>query len=192
MRFSRLVFIATAVAAFAGVTGYVNAQTAAPSTATQCEDPKVFDRLPRLPDGCQRERISASGGLRPGEGLARRSAESEWKRQVITKYGERFQNFDNAACRRSECVPGAISGLTRCTVTAIPCARKPVFEGSGSIAVGGLNPDEIKEIQRLLKVKADGNFGAGSVAALQRWQRSQKLVDDGVPTRDILERLRKR
>jgi hypothetical protein len=163
----------------------VNAQT-----QIQCDSADVFKRLPALPDGCQRERINGSGGMRPTENLARGSAEKEWKREVVTKYGERFQNWANAVCKRSECVPAAIGGLTRCSVSAIPCAKKPTFEGSGSAAVA-LSSDEVKEVQRLLKVKADGNWGSGSTAALEKWQAAKKLPVTGIPTKDILEQLRK-
>ena len=41
------------------------------------------------------------------------------------------------------------------------------------------------------KGAADGKFGERTSDALQRWQRSKKLDEDGLPTRDNLEKLRK-
>jgi len=184
--------IVTAIA-FAGVAGSIllSDESVAQSAVSICDSPKIFDQLPKPPNGCQRELIQSSGGLRPTEGLARGSAEKEWRRQVITKYGERFQSWANAACRRSECVPGAIAGLTRCTVSAIPCAQAPSYEGSSSVPVADLTIDEVKEMQRRLGVNADGLFGPKSVAALQAWQRRNGFFDDGAPTRAALEALRK-
>jgi hypothetical protein len=157
-----------------------------------CDDPKIVDKLPKLPDGCQKERITAAGNQRPSLGWANRSAENAWKDQVLTKYGERFITWGNSACSKQECVPGALAGFKRCTYSGFPCARKPVFEG-----VYELSTAEIQEMQRLLsklgfyKGAADGKFGERTSDALQRWQRSKKLDEDGLPTRDNLEKLRK-
>ena len=74
---------------------------------------------------------------------------------------------------------------------------KPTFEGGGPVPVANaaahtvaLSPDETKEVQRLLKVEADGDFGKVSITKLRAFQRSQKLEETNVPTREILERLR--
>ena len=192
MRLSKSIVVAAAVLTTAIWSVVANGQTT--KTEAQCNDPKLLDKLPPLPGGCQRERINATGGMRPTTGLALGSAEKEWRREVVTKYGERFLNLQYAVCQKTECVPAAISGLKRCSVSAIPCAVKATFVGGASIAVAGLTADETKEIQKLLKVKADGNFGPASVAALQKWQRSQKppLKDDGEPTKAILEQLKKK
>lgn len=159
-------------------------------TQNQCEGNNIFKILEDKKFDCKRERITGSGGMRPTMNLAMGSGEKEWKREVVSKFGERYQTLPNAVCRSTECVDAAIGGLKRCTVSAIPCAKKPVFEGSASIS-SALSNDEIKEIQKLLKVKADGNFGSGSVAALQKWQNANKMKDDGIPTKDVLEKLRK-
>lgn len=187
---TRLAAIAAmSVIPFAVAAQFATVQAQSP---TQCDDGKIFAILQAQKSDCQKERISGSGGMRPTEGLARGSAEKEWKREVLTKYGERYQNWANAVCKKSECVPAAIGGLTRCSISGIPCAVKPKFEGSGSATVVGLTSDEVKEMQRLLKVKADGNFGSGSVNALLRYQRANKLPEIGEPTKDMLERLRKK
>jgi len=76
-----------------------------------------------LPEGCKHERITAAGEqtlgvVRSKHYLARKA----WQRQVIDKYGERFQQWEHAACRTVECGPGSISGYSRCTYSAFPCA----------------------------------------------------------------------
>jgi hypothetical protein len=188
MRLSKLTVAATgAVLATAAWSLVGSAQTI--KSATECSDPKLFDKLPKLPQGCQREKITASGGMRPTTGLAMGSAEKEWRREVVTKYGERFLNLDFAVCQSTECVPAAISGLKRCSISAIPCAVRGTFVGGSSASVT-LSEDEIKEIQRFLKVKADGKWGSGSTSALERWQRSQKMAESGEPTKEILDRIR--
>jgi hypothetical protein len=178
---------------FAGVMFVSLASAVAPAQAQiSCDDPKIVDKLPKLPDGCQKERITASGNQRPSLAWANRSAENAWKDQVLTKYGERFITWGNAACAKQECVPGALAGFKRCTYSGFPCARKPVFED-----VYELNTSEIMEMQRLLakagyyKSGADGKFGEKTSEALQKWQRAKKLNEDGLPTRANLEALRK-
>lgn len=157
-----------------------------------CEDPKIVDKLPKLPDGCQKERITASGNQRVGLRWANSSAENAWKDQTLTKFGERFITWANAACPKEECVPGALAGFKRCTYSGFPCAHKPVF-GEG---VYELSTSEIQEMQRLLtkygyRQGTDGKFGEKTSEALQKWQRSKKITDDGLPTRENLDKLRK-
>lgn len=156
-----------------------------------CDDPKIVDRLPKLPGGCQKERISASGNQRPSFFWARKSVEDHWQDQVINKYGERFAQPAKAACARQECGPSAIPGFTRCTLSGYPCATTPYLWD-----VIELNRAEVEELQQLLTrasfpCKVDGKFGEKTHSALQRWQRSRNLPDDGRPTMQNLERLRK-
>lgn len=156
-----------------------------------CDSPSVAERLPKLPNGCQKERISAAGHERPTMIWAQRSAADTWQDQVLTKYGERFARWGLAACARQECVPAAIPGFTRCTLTGFPCATRPQLEGVLELSKG-----EVEEMQRLLNrfgydVEVDGAFGGKTAYALERWQRSRKLVPDGLPTRENLEKLRK-
>jgi hypothetical protein len=160
-----------------------------PAVAAEfCDEPSVADRLPKPPDGCQRELISASGNQRPTMFWAQKSAEEHWRDQVFNKYGERFGRWDRAACPKVDCGPSTITGFSRCTYSAYPCASKPYLETE-------LTGDEIRELQQLLKkrgypTKVDGLFGANTHEALRRWQRSQKIDDDGLPTRANLDRLR--
>lgn len=156
-----------------------------------CDDASIVDKLPKLPDGCQTERISASGNQRPTFNWARRSVEDHWQDQVINKFGERFADPEKAACPKQECGPSTIAGFTRCSFSGFPCATKPYIED-----LLELTSDEITEMQKLLrqhgeKLKADGRFGSKTHDALMHWQKKNGLAPDGLPTKENLERLRK-
>jgi hypothetical protein len=165
---------------------------AAPAQADMtCDDDSIVSKLPKPPNGCQTERVSASGNQRPTLYWARKSVEDHWQDQVINKFGERYADPEHAACARQECSPSTIPGFTRCSYSGYPCVRKPDLAD-----VLELNSEEIEEMQTLLtrqgfKVVADGKFGARTHDALQSWQQSKSLPDDGRPTKEILERLRK-
>lgn len=155
-----------------------------------CDDGRVAERLPKPPNGCHSERVTASGNQRPTIAWAQRSAEDAWKDQVLTKFGERFRVYANAACAKQECVPGAITGMYRCTFSGFPCAVRPSIPGTLE-----LSASEVEEMQRLLgqkgfKVTVDGKLGPKTQQALERWQRREKLVVDGQATRANLSKLR--
>jgi hypothetical protein len=69
-------------------------------------------------------RIQASGRLTFG---IARSAESlalkAWRNQVVYMYGERYLDWNKAACKEVICGPGSITGTRRCTYSAFPCPR---------------------------------------------------------------------
>ena len=201
--------------------------------------PAVWPYLPELPKGCQRERIQASGELSFNVfRKASQIAEASWQREVLTKYGERFQDLRFAACKNVLCVKGAVSGTERCTISAYPCASdmgepaKAAVERLASLddqnvlpedfrrteerreavreerreereerreeraEIRELNPQEVRELQRLLNragymVHPDGVFGDESRDALSAWERRAGLRDDGYPTYEALERLRR-
>src|SRR3974377_532090 len=76
-----------------------------------------------LPQACQKERTQASG--RGGFNIinsAEKIANEAWRRESVTKYGERFSEVKYMACRRVLCVRGSIAGTTRCTISGFPCA----------------------------------------------------------------------
>ncbi len=78
---------------------------------------------PELPPACKHDRITAAGEqtlgvIRSKHYLARKA----WQRQVIDKFGERFQQWEKAACPKTECGPGSIAGYTRCEYSAYPCS----------------------------------------------------------------------
>jgi hypothetical protein len=179
-----------------------------------CDSPEVREHLPPAPQGCHAERITAAGGIsygiiRSADYLAREA----WRRLVIEKYGERFQQWNLAACPKVECVPGAIAGTKRCTYSGYPCSPDVDLKRVAKLsedrgATGGderferererqraLDESEITEMQRLLgragfKTSIDGEFGERTSEALIKWQRKLGLPEDGLPTYENLERLR--
>ena len=150
------------------------------------------DIAKQLPEGCKRELVAASGNQRPITIWARRSARNHWRDQVVTRFGERFARWGEAACPRQECVPASLSGFTRCTLKGYPCVVKP------DLAVPlDLSTTEVKEMQRLLnrlvksaKLAIDGEFGPKTARALEEWQRANDQTINGAPTRENLEKLR--
>ena len=76
-----------------------------------------------LPASCQQERVQASGRVSFNIiNSAEKIANEAWRRESVTKYGERFSEVKYMACRRVLCVRGSISGTHRCTISGFPCA----------------------------------------------------------------------
>jgi Putative peptidoglycan binding domain len=183
-----------------------------------CAAREAAELLPPLPTGCHKERITAAGEqtlgiVRSAEHLGRKA----WQRQVVDKYGERFQQWENAACRAIECVPGSLAGSRRCTYSAYACspevdtrvladlrrdrgagpAPADFYDRSASDDRGRreLRSEEIAELQRLLRqagydVSVDGQFGEQTSEALIKWQRRTGSSGDGEATFRNLELLR--
>ena len=90
---------------------------------TLCESSAVEDYLPPLPHGCQRKRIEAAGNLSFG---ILRSAETlglkAWQHQVLMRFGERFQDWKHAVCKKVECSAAVMEGSRRCLYSAYPCS----------------------------------------------------------------------
>jgi peptidoglycan hydrolase-like protein with peptidoglycan-binding domain len=53
----------------------------------------------------------------------------------------------------------------------------------------GAKGDAVKRMQAALRIKADGDFGPGTEAALKRWQAANGLVADGVAGPKTLSKL---
>ena len=157
-----------------------------------CSNSKIVERLPKLPDGCQKERIESAGNQRPSQGWAKNSARDAWRDQVQRKFGERFTQFTNAACPKEECSPAAIAGFSRCTLSGFPCARPVVLDG-----VYELSSAEVQELQKLLnkylKVKGsvDGKFGEKTGRYLEQWLKIKNSNNEPLPNRANLDLLRK-
>jgi hypothetical protein len=215
-RWFRLLPIVTMAAA----SGAFSASSQADSLC-DAPPPVVQRNLPPLPRGCQGERIQASGGLSFNVvRSAEKIAEAAWQREVLTKYGERFQDITYAACVKSLCVKGSISGTRRCTITGFPCAadmedrdknavkqlatryvdddyrdrdrRDGDRPGPGRRDYSDLDQRDIIELQRFLGVSADGVFGDQSQDALRSFRRRAGLRTDGPPNRDDLDMIRRR
>lgn len=84
--------------------------------------PAVAKFLPPLPKGCHAKRIEASGALAYRKGADKEKAIAAWKREVISQFGERFEDVTVAACYEERCGSGSVSGFSRCTISAFPCA----------------------------------------------------------------------
>jgi hypothetical protein len=166
-----------------------SAPTIAESLNCDDSDQKIAEKLPKLPNGCQKIRVTSSGNGRPSKWWAHQSAENAWKDQALTKFGERFAVWGNSACQKEECVPAALAGFTRCTISGFPCAP-------GQNLQIPLTREEVEEMQHILRrlgyrVEVDGSFGPGTASALERWQRDTRNTVDGLPTAENLEKLRK-
>jgi Putative peptidoglycan binding domain len=95
----------------------------APHAGTVCDSPDVIKYLPPLPSGCQIQRIEATGGLSFGiVHSPEQRAEAAWRRQVVFLFGERYQDWQKAACKKVYCVHPLIAGSRRCVYSAFPCA----------------------------------------------------------------------
>jgi hypothetical protein len=172
-----------------------------------------------LPPSCQKERLQASGRVSFNiVHSAEKIANEAWRREAVTKYGERFAEVRYMACKRVLCVRGSIAGTQRCTIAGFPCAAdmndqekalvRQVESGVGAVAPGGYQPpvtfgtdpdnyraemtslreDDVKRLQELLGVNPDGDFGPESFRALREFRRSAGIRADGPPTREDLER----
>jgi hypothetical protein len=76
-----------------------------------------------LPPSCKRERVQASGRVSFNIiNSAEKIANEAWRREAVTKFGERFADTKYMACRRVLCVRGSIAGTKRCTISGFPCA----------------------------------------------------------------------
>ncbi|MGO9486676.1 MAG: peptidoglycan-binding domain-containing protein [Rhodomicrobium sp.] len=126
-----------------------------------------------------------------------------WRRQVVTKYGERFQDFDFAACPRYLCVKGGIAGTKRCTVSGFPCAADMTEEDKARIqhALSGGPADYDQDRGRTDRTyRADrtdraGDFSTLEESEIQELQRLLGVNPDGIfgdQSQDALRQFRRR
>jgi putative chitinase len=59
-------------------------------------------------------------------------------------------------------------------------APKAVPAASGGVLRKGAKGDAVKRMQAALRIKADGDFGPGTEAALKKWQARNGLTADGI------------
>ncbi len=185
-----------------------SAEQAAPQQAgplparreTRCDIPE-----PPLPAACKKERIQASGKI--GWFRPQQFGKRAWEAQAKTRFGERFADFQKAACGHEECVhAGEIGVGLRCTYTAYPCSPDvtPVQLAALNRSLADLlNDAEQKELSTLLnqaiaqKIVKDldckkCNADQRREKALRAWRKQQGLPDDGGPTVADLDTLRHR
>jgi hypothetical protein len=112
---------------------------------TACESEAVQEYLPPLPRGCQKQRISATGGMTFGvvqspERLARKS----WEHQVIFFFGERYLDWEKAACKKVYCVHASFAGSRRCSYSAFPCASDTDPAALEALSTRQIPPREVR------------------------------------------------
>jgi peptidoglycan hydrolase-like protein with peptidoglycan-binding domain len=75
--------------------------------------------------------------------------------------------------------------------TAKPVAKKPVAKKPASKVIKiGAKGSGVKTIQELLGIKADGEFGPGTAAAVKKFQSKNGLKPSGVVDTETLEKLK--
>jgi peptidoglycan hydrolase-like protein with peptidoglycan-binding domain len=98
-------------------------------------------------------------------------------------------------------LPRVLLCTALCSVTALPVVVAPASAEAATRKLGdrtlrmGDSGTDVKQLQELLtsagvKVKADGNFGAGTKAAVQRFQRAAYLQASGVVGPTTIAKLR--
>ncbi len=155
------------------------------------------------PSGCHREMIEASGRQRPFDDMfpsAKKSAQRQWERQALTKYGERYKSWSNAVCTQVECVKGSIAGLRRCTFTGYACVFNPKPADGTDGTTLQLTEPEIRRLQRLLRrdgfrrvyvmgrwreLTVDGKWGPITRTAVAYWLEREGLDDANMTEREL-------
>ncbi len=112
---------------------------------TACESEAAQEYLPPLPRGCQKQRISAAGGMTFGvvqspERLARKA----WEHQVIFFFGERYLDWEKAACKKVFCVQASFAGSRRCHYSAFPCASDADPAALAALSTRQIPPGEVR------------------------------------------------
>jgi Putative peptidoglycan binding domain len=151
---------------------------------------------------CKGNEVSAAGAATYlGTGRAKRLAITNWQREVLAKYGERFIDFNKAKDGRFECERAGIGTVgslkRRCIVRATPCrlaATSPEEE-----------PEPTNEESRTLRIQqwlarlgflndegVDGEYGPMTQQAVRRFQREQDLRVTGQVDEATYNRLRQR
>jgi hypothetical protein len=175
---------------------YLGSSPLASYAEVLCKTDQAKDYLPPLPRGCHKERITASGELsfgilRTAEGLGLRA----WQRQVVSLYGERYQDWGSAACKHVVCLRASMAASRRCTFSAFPCSNDVDKRQVEALNVQETTPprkpadsepltaSEIREMQQLLfragyPVRVDGIFDERTKAALASWQRRAGVAKD--------------
>jgi hypothetical protein len=167
---------------------------------------------------CKDETIKASGSAvwRPfslkreinGEGAAFANAVVNWQREVWSKYGEHWMDYDNARGKQldgigredTDCRPDARrKNMIRCIISGNPCAMSPeaIDPGSQTASPGcQFGRGDIKQAQRFLNScdkecdgEIDGILGGETEKCLKQFQRRFSLRVSGQPCVETLRAL---
>jgi hypothetical protein len=115
---------------------------------TACESEDVLKYLPPGPRGCQTQRIQATGALTFGVVQSPgRIARKAWQRQVVFFFGERYQDWEKAACKKELCVRATFAGSRRCTYSAFPCASDTDPAALAALSTRQIAPREVRNSQ---------------------------------------------
>ena len=132
---------------------------------------------------------SATGWAHYGDSAATNSAVASWRRAVILKYGERYSDYVKDAKDKSKDCGKTMLGLQRCEVRGAPCEADAVALGTYEEACeSGDDANRcvrvVKWVRRRLKAKGyytkevDGIPGEGTVAAVRKYKRANRLGDN--------------
>ena len=119
-----------------------------------------------------------------------------WRREAQDRYGKKFRAWRNADRKNIDCAKGVKDGKKGwiCTRTANPCRLGGETAGTGGGGDGIILPkvtlregdqgDDVRTLQDAMNalgynLVVDGNYGSGTVAAVENFQRKEGIGVDG-------------
>jgi hypothetical protein len=120
---------------------------------------------------------------------AKSNAITNWRRDVVARYGEFYADFEKAKDANVERCGKTIIGMQRCEASAKPCLTgaapscdiAPVACTSKDSA--NCDPSvkavQIKLTQKGCRTGADGSAGPSTAAALKCFQKKAKITESG-------------
>jgi peptidoglycan hydrolase-like protein with peptidoglycan-binding domain len=198
---------------------------AIPASA-QRDDDRDRDRGER---NCKGDRISASGNAvwRPfsrqkeldGKGAAFANAVANWQREVRTKYGELWMQYERARGKDGgrvgrpdfDCQQASVGtfgkNIIRCTISGDPCARRAETTEAPDPGRGDptrtcqFDIGDVRQAQRLMNscdgvrdcdTEADGILGPQTARCLKKFQQRAGLRVTGEPCESTLREMQRR
>jgi hypothetical protein len=121
---------------------------------------------------------------------AKSNAITNWRRDVVARYGEFYADFEKAKDGNVERCGKTIIGMQRCEASAKPCltGTAPTCGEIAPVACKSTDSKEcdpsVKAVQAKLTQKgcrttADGNAGPSTVTALKCFQKKAKITESG-------------
>ena len=115
-----------------------------------------------------------------------------WKTNKLAKYADADDNIGltkriNGGTigledrnKRYEAAKAILGGKTPVKKAASASRSKAASSGSVRTLRRGMKGDDVKRMQKVLGVTADGDFGFGTAEAVKKWQRANGLTPDGI------------
>lgn len=135
--------------------------------------------------------ITAIGSASITKAGAEKSAETNWRRTVVARYGEFMSDFAKAEDATKQCGK-TLLGLTRCELRARPCPAAETTPSGAPTCSGMASPkakceDDILAVQTAISKKqpqcwvgeVDGVEGKDTVKAIKCVQKALKLPTTG-------------